>query len=66
MAQCPLGGQLSLKQQVIKSLEKAQEWYPDVKEEHLPVTLEYREAAGGRAMWRVFTQGFGQLLYERG
>ena len=43
--QCPCGGSTYESQHEVKTLAKAREWNPDVKESDLPITV-YQEKCG--------------------
>lgn len=54
--QCPCGSETVFRQHTVKGLDKALEWYGDVLEEDLPITINRDECIScGRQMMRPYT-----------
>ncbi len=62
--QCPRGSSCTETNHDIKTLKAAQEWFSEVTEDQLPITVNQVRAANGRL--RVMVYSAGKLINERG
>ena len=50
---------------IVKTLDKANEWFNGVSENDLPVTINQVKSSNGRLMVKVFSSG-NKLIHRRG
>ena len=60
--QCPKGGQITEQTHTVKTMAKAKEWYAEVAEDDLPVSIQKSITSEGRIHYKVINRG-GEKLY---
>ena len=63
--QCPKGGQITEQTHTVKTMTKAREWYAEVAEDDLPVTIQKSSTTDGRMHYKVISRD-GEKLYQKG
>ena len=63
--QCPKGGQITEQTHTVKTMTKAKEWYAEVAEDDLPVTIQKSLTTDGRMHYKVINRD-GEKLYQKG
>lgn len=65
MIQDPRGGKISESTHHVKTLDKAKEWYSDIKESDLPIEITQSTTSNGRVFITIKNNN-GKLIYSRG
>lgn len=63
--ECPRGSICTESTHTVKTLDKALEWCPPVKDCHLPITVSINKAQGGRMLIKVYSHD-NLLIHKRG
>ena len=63
--QCPRGSTVTESTHLVKTIEKAKEWYPLTKDDHLPIKIEQYTASNYRVMVKIWDKN-GNFIYARG